>query len=73
MDTLAKTRRYFAVSNQIGLLHVLDARMTLHNHYGGILCFSSVVFFLYKGVLGNKSRPSGEILSICETPEWLHG
>lgn len=35
--------------------------------------FSLVLFFVYSGVHGYHRPPLGGILSICESPGWLHG
>lgn len=46
--------------------------MTPHKQFRDMLHFFSVVFFFTLVFWGHRICPMGEILSILETPEWLH-
>lgn len=55
----------------IVLLLLQNLWMTLHEQYGGTLCFPSVVF--YVGVPGLSRLALVRTLSFCKTPEGLCG
>lgn len=60
-----------ASSRQIGVLSLPDPWMPPHEQYGGMLSFSSVVFFFSHLSTLPLCASIGNSLPLCETPQGL--